>query len=125
MQVETCAPCHSRARPIVADPLPGSRFLDTHAPMLLQQGEYQANGRIQGEVFEWGSFAQSRMQRAGVVCADYGRMAADCAPRATPSLGATAGASTRRTTTITRKQSRRAMALPHAGIDLHGRRPAA
>lgn len=70
MQVETCAPCHSRARPIVADPLPGSRFLDTHAPMLLQQGEYQANGRIQGEVFEWGSFAQSRMQRAGVVCAD-------------------------------------------------------
>ncbi|MBR0660768.1 tetratricopeptide repeat protein [Neoroseomonas oryzicola] len=70
MQVETCAPCHARARPIVADPLPGARFLDTHAPMLLQRGEYQANGRIQGEVFEWGSFAQSRMQRAGVVCAD-------------------------------------------------------
>jgi predicted CXXCH cytochrome family protein len=69
-QVETCAPCHSRARPIVADPLPGARFLDTHAPMLLTRGEYHANGQIQGEVFEWGSFAQSRMQRAGVVCAD-------------------------------------------------------
>jgi predicted CXXCH cytochrome family protein len=38
--------------------------------MLLQQGEYHADGQIQGEVFEWGSFAQSRMQRAGVVCAD-------------------------------------------------------
>jgi predicted CXXCH cytochrome family protein len=68
--VETCAPCHSRARPLVVDPLPGTRFLDTHAPLLLVQGEYHADGHIQGEVFEWGSFAQSRMQRAGVVCAD-------------------------------------------------------
>jgi predicted CXXCH cytochrome family protein len=69
-QVEICAPCHSRSRPLVPDPLPGARFLDTHAPLLLVQGEYHADGRIQGEVFEWGSFAQSRMQRAGVVCAD-------------------------------------------------------
>ncbi|WPB86004.1 tetratricopeptide repeat protein [Sediminicoccus rosea] len=68
--VETCAPCHARARPLVADPLPGQRFLDTHAPLLLARGEYHADGQIQGEVFEWGSFAQSRMQRAGVVCAD-------------------------------------------------------
>ncbi len=69
-QVEICATCHARARPIVADPLPGARFLDTHAPLLLARGEYYADGQIQGEVFEWGSFAQSRMQRAGVVCAD-------------------------------------------------------
>lgn len=68
--VETCAPCHARARPLVADPPPGTRFLDTHAPLLLAHGEYHADGQIQGEVFEWGSFAQSRMQRAGVVCAD-------------------------------------------------------
>jgi tetratricopeptide (TPR) repeat protein len=68
--VETCAPCHSRARPLVDDPLPGQHFLDTHAPLLLVRGEYHADGQIQGEVFEWGSFAQSRMQRAGVVCAD-------------------------------------------------------
>lgn len=68
--VETCAHCHARARPLVADPLPGARFLDTHAPLLLARGEYHADGQIQGEVFEWGSFAQSRMQRAGVVCAD-------------------------------------------------------
>ncbi|MBS7789720.1 tetratricopeptide repeat protein [Roseococcus sp. SDR] len=67
---ETCAPCHARARPLVPDPPPGQRFLDTHAPLLLARGEYHADGQIQGEVFEWGSFAQSRMQRAGVVCAD-------------------------------------------------------
>jgi predicted CXXCH cytochrome family protein len=69
-QAETCAPCHARVRPLVADPLPGQRFLDTHAPLLLERGEYHADGQIQGEVFEWGSFAQSRMSRAGVVCAD-------------------------------------------------------
>lgn len=69
-QVEICAPCHARARPIVADPLPGARFLDTYAPLLLTRGDYHADGQIQGEVFEWGSFAQSRMQHAGVVCSD-------------------------------------------------------
>jgi tetratricopeptide (TPR) repeat protein len=69
-QVETCAPCHARARPLVTDPIPGSRFLDTHAPLLVERGEYHADGQIQGEVFEWGSFTQSRMFHAGVVCAD-------------------------------------------------------
>lgn len=69
-QNEACAPCHARARPIVADPMPGARFLDTHAPALLERGLYHADGQIDGEVFEWGSFAQSRMQRAGVVCSD-------------------------------------------------------
>ncbi|MBX9749394.1 MAG: tetratricopeptide repeat protein [Roseococcus sp.] len=67
---ETCAACHGRARPLVADPVPGPRLLDTHAMLLLERGEYHADGQIQGEVFEWGSFAQSSMQRAGVVCAD-------------------------------------------------------
>jgi tetratricopeptide (TPR) repeat protein len=69
-QVEVCAPCHARARPITADAAPGARFLDTHAPALLDRGLYHADGQILGEVFEWGSFAQSRMQRAGVVCSD-------------------------------------------------------
>lgn len=69
-EIESCAPCHARARPIVADPLPGQRFLDTHAPELLRETLYHADGQIQGEVFEWGSFAQSRMHRAGVVCSD-------------------------------------------------------
>nr|WP_249732218.1 tetratricopeptide repeat protein [Roseococcus sp. SDR] len=69
-QLDTCAPCHARARPIVADPQPGARFLDTHAPVLLQPDLYHADGQMQGEVFEWGSFVQSRMQRAGVTCGD-------------------------------------------------------
>ncbi len=68
--VDTCAACHARARPLVADPLPGQRFLNTHAPVLLEAGHFHADGQIQGEVFEWGSFMQSRMARAGVVCGD-------------------------------------------------------
>ncbi|MCU0945771.1 MAG: cytochrome c3 family protein, partial [Rubritepida sp.] len=69
-EAESCAPCHARARPILADPPPGARFLDSHAPTLLAPGLYHADGQIDGEVFEWGSFAQSKMQRAGVTCSD-------------------------------------------------------
>ena len=31
---------------------------------------FDADGQVLGEVYEWGSFVQSRMHRAGVVCSD-------------------------------------------------------
>ncbi|WP_431268075.1 tetratricopeptide repeat protein [Dankookia sp. P2] len=68
--LEVCAGCHARRREIAADPPPGMPFLDAHAPELLDPGLYQPNGAILGEVFEWGSFQQSRMHRAGVTCTD-------------------------------------------------------
>jgi Tfp pilus assembly protein PilF len=69
-QVDACARCHARRRPIV-DPYPyGRPLLDTHAPALLAPGLYHADGQIQGEVYEWGSFVQSRMFAAGVTCSD-------------------------------------------------------
>jgi predicted CXXCH cytochrome family protein len=69
-EVDVCARCHARRRPIV-DPHPyGQPFLDTHVPALLEPHLYHADGQILGEVYEWGSFVQSRMQRAGVTCAD-------------------------------------------------------
>jgi Flp pilus assembly protein TadD len=69
-EVEVCARCHARRRPIV-DPHPyGRPFLDTHAPALLEPGLYHADGQAVGEVYEWGSFLQSRMHRAGVTCSD-------------------------------------------------------
>ena len=69
-EVEACARCHARRRPIV-DPYPSGRpFLDTHMPALLDAGLYHADGQILGEVYEYGSFVQSRMFRAGVTCAD-------------------------------------------------------
>jgi predicted CXXCH cytochrome family protein len=69
-ELDVCARCHSRRRPIV-DPHPyGRPFLDTHVPALLEAQLYHADGQILGEVYEWGSFVQSRMQRAGVTCSD-------------------------------------------------------
>jgi predicted CXXCH cytochrome family protein len=69
-EVDVCARCHARRRPIV-DPYPyGRPFLDTHAPALLDAGLYHADGQILGEVYEYGSLVQSRMFRAGVTCSD-------------------------------------------------------
>ena len=69
-ELEVCARCHARRRPIV-DPHPyGRPFLDTHVPALLEPGLYHVDGQALGEVYEWGSFLQSRMHRAGVTCSD-------------------------------------------------------
>ncbi|QDX80302.1 hypothetical protein B9N43_02895 [Denitratisoma sp. DHT3] len=65
-----CFACHSRRREI-ANPLSGDvPLLDQTVPSLLEPGLYSADGQIDGEVFEYGSFLQSRMYRAGVICQD-------------------------------------------------------
>jgi predicted CXXCH cytochrome family protein len=69
-EVEACARCHARRRPIVDPYPPGRPFLDTHMPALLNADLYHADGQILGEVYEYGSFVQSRMFRAGVTCSD-------------------------------------------------------
>jgi hypothetical protein len=69
-ETEICAPCHSRRRPIVSAPRIGASFLDGYDPQLLAPALYQADGQISDEVFEWGSFMQSRMHQAGVTCSD-------------------------------------------------------
>ncbi len=66
---EICAPCHSRRRPI-ARARPGEAFLGAFMPELLEPGLYFDDGQIKDEVFEWGSFLQSRMHGAGVTCVD-------------------------------------------------------
>ena len=43
-------------------------LLDRSMPALLEPGLYHADGQIDGEVFEVGSFMQSRMFAAGVTC---------------------------------------------------------
>lgn len=69
-ELDSCAPCHSRRSRIVATPAPGASFLDGYLPSLLEDGLYFADGQIRDEVFEWGSFVQSRMHAAGVRCSD-------------------------------------------------------
>lgn len=69
-EVEVCAPCHSRRKPIKEGFLAGDAFLDFFEPELLRPGRYHADGQVEGEVYEWGSFLQSRMYHAGVRCSD-------------------------------------------------------
>jgi len=70
VEVEVCAPCHSRRTPLKEGFVASDAFLDSFAPDLLRPGSYHADGQVEGEVYEWGSFLQSRMYRAGVRCSD-------------------------------------------------------
>jgi predicted CXXCH cytochrome family protein len=69
-ELETCAACHSRRKVIAKNPLPGEPYLDACLPALLEAGLYHADGQIDGEVYEYGSFLQSRMHAAGVTCSN-------------------------------------------------------
>ena len=69
-ELETCAACHSRRKVIAKNPMPGEPFLDAYLPALLEPGLYHADGQIDGEVYEYGSFLQSRMHAAGVTCSN-------------------------------------------------------
>jgi predicted CXXCH cytochrome family protein len=69
-ELDTCAACHSRRKVIAKYPVPGERYFDGHLPALLEPGLYHADGQIDGEVYEYGSFLQSRMHAAGVTCSN-------------------------------------------------------
>jgi Flp pilus assembly protein TadD len=49
---------------------PDQPLSDTHIPALLQAGLYQADGQMQDEVYNYGSFLQSKMYANGVSCSD-------------------------------------------------------
>lgn len=70
MQVEACGRCHARRAPIAAEYRHGAPLLDSYLPALLTEPQYFADGQILDEVFEYGSFRQSRMYQVGVVCSD-------------------------------------------------------
>jgi predicted CXXCH cytochrome family protein len=69
-QVELCAPCHSRRTELGDYDHRRSELLDNHLPVLLAEGLYYPDGQILDEVFEYGSFVQSKMFRMGVRCTD-------------------------------------------------------
>jgi len=70
VEVTVCAPCHSRRTPLKEGFIASDPFLDSFEPELLWAGRYHADGQVEGEVYEWGSFLQSRMYQAGVRCSD-------------------------------------------------------
>ncbi len=68
-QITACAGCHSR-RLQLGQHQEGKTFTDNYLPMLIEQPLYHDDGQIKDEVFVWGSFTQSKMFEAGVVCSN-------------------------------------------------------
>ena len=68
--VDQCASCHARRTRLLEETKTGAPFLDNYQPDTLRPDLYHADGQQLAEVFEYGSFRQSRMYQAGVVCTD-------------------------------------------------------
>jgi tetratricopeptide (TPR) repeat protein len=69
-ELEMCARCHSRRGEIYEDYVHGQPVGDDYRVALLDEDLYFPDGQIKGEVYEYGSFVQSRMFHAGVTCGD-------------------------------------------------------
>ncbi len=69
-EIETCALCHARRGQIWEGHVPGRPLADTHQPALLSAGLYEDDGQMRDEVYNYGSFLQSRMYQQGVTCSD-------------------------------------------------------
>ncbi|MFK3971291.1 tetratricopeptide repeat protein [Pseudomonas sp. NPDC087358] len=69
-QVDTCARCHARRAPLGDDQKPGKPLMDAYLPSALTRQLYELDGKIKGEVFEHGSFVQSKMFDKGVRCSN-------------------------------------------------------
>ena len=66
-ELTTCAPCHSRRADLGDDALD---FHDRYRLAALDELLYFDDGQIKDEVYVFGSFLQSKMYAAGVVCSD-------------------------------------------------------
>ncbi len=69
-EVETCGLCHARRGQISEEWKPGRWLSETHDVSALSPGLYHADGQMLDEVYNYGSFKQSRMFDAGVTCSD-------------------------------------------------------
>lgn len=69
-EIQVCAHCHSRRAQLFDDDQPGQALMESYLPSLLVEGLYHADGQIDGEVYVYGSFLQSKMYKAGVTCSD-------------------------------------------------------
>jgi predicted CXXCH cytochrome family protein len=68
--IQMCSRCHSRRAVATEDYYHGGSLLDTHWPSLLEEDLYFSDGQILDEVYVYGSYLQSKMYMAGVVCKD-------------------------------------------------------
>ena len=125
-----CAQCHSRRSQIADGYEAGKPFLDYYRPALLSRPLYHADGQQRDEVYNWGSFLQSKMYARGVTCSDChnphsGKLRADgnavCATCHLPAKYDTPAHHRHQAG----ERGRVVRRLSHADHDVHGRRPAA
>ena len=126
-EVETCGLCHARRGAFSEDWVPGRWLSDTHVVSPIARGLYHADGQMRDEVYNYGSFKQSKMFAAGVTCSDCHdpHSAKLRFPATTPACNAIRP-TTMRTTAHTRHEgvnpAARLRLVPHAGSHLHGGR---
>lgn len=70
VEIETCARCHARRAPLSDGYTVGKRLMDDYLPSTLTRELYALDGKIKDEVFEHGSFLQSKMFDKGVRCSN-------------------------------------------------------
>jgi hypothetical protein len=124
-EVETCGRCHARRGEFSEDWVPGRWLSDTHTVSPLGRGLYHADGQMLDEVYNYGSFKQSKMFAAGVTCSDcHGwRQAPRSGRRRLPAMPfARQVRGCRTSPTRGRESAAWLRFLSHADQDLHGRR---
>jgi tetratricopeptide (TPR) repeat protein len=70
VEIQACAPCHSRRHALYPDDPPGQDYYDCFGNELLTPLTYYADGQILDEVYVYGSFIQSKMYHKDVRCSD-------------------------------------------------------
>lgn len=69
-QVDQCARCHSRRVQFTEVYDHHGEYMDHYAPEILRDDLYYPDGQIREEVYEYGSFLQSKMYGKNVKCSD-------------------------------------------------------
>ncbi len=69
-EVEMCGRCHARRGVVSEAFVPGRTLSDSHQVSLISRRLYQPDGQMLDEVYNYGSFKQSKMFAAGVTCSD-------------------------------------------------------
>jgi predicted CXXCH cytochrome family protein len=69
-EIEVCARCHGRRQQFSSSADSMRSLLDAFRPSMIEPGLFHADGQQRDEVFDYASFAQSKMNAAGVTCSD-------------------------------------------------------
>ena len=69
-EIQVCAGCHARRQQFSDDALDVAQLFDAFRPSLIEPGLYHVDGQQRDEVYNYGSFLQSKMHAAGVTCSD-------------------------------------------------------